>query len=118
MTNYITITILTLIYTASICTILGSINPFARKTGAGKIKQAILDWGYRYSIYWTNFLGLWISGTLQCSPFIFINKWFLLLALFMPICYTVAIKYFGDTKYAEYMWGGIWSLGIVLIIGL
>lgn len=99
--SYIIILTLFLIYLAGICTIFGSIQPWAKKTGAGKIKQAVLDFGYKYSIYWTNFVGLWLSGTLQCSPLVVVSPWYLLGGIGMPICYSLS-NYFGREEIIGY----------------
>lgn len=92
--NYIIILALFLIYVYGITSIFGSINLWSEKKGAGKIKQSVLDWGYKYSIYWTNFVGLWLSGTLQCIPLVVVSPWYLLGGIGMPICYSLSY-YFG-----------------------
>lgn len=116
--NIITIILLTGVYLYSVCNIFGSINPWSKKTRAGKIKQAILDFGYKYSVYCTNFLGLALSGALQTAPLWVVDCKYAFGGLLMPICYTVAVKYLGDTKWAEYAWGGLWGcLMLAAVIG-
>jgi hypothetical protein len=114
MTNYIIILSLILIYVLSICTIFGSINIYARKTGAGKIKQAVLDFLYiRIGTYCTNFIGLALSGVLQTVPLWVVDCKYAFGGLLMPLCYTIAVKYLGDTKWAEYMHG--FSYGLLML---
>lgn len=96
---------LTGVYLFGITSIFGSINPYAEKDCCG-LKGKILKFGYKHSIYWTNFIGLTITGLLQLSPLYVVSWYFAAGSVLMPICYTVAVKWLGDTKWAEYGWGG------------
>lgn len=115
MTSYIIILSLILIYTYSICSIFGSISLWNEKD-CGGLKGKLLKFGYKYSIYWTNFVGLTLTGLLQLSPLYVVSFWFSLGSLTMPTCYTIAVKYFGDTKYAEYSYG--FCYGILMLIAV
>lgn len=106
---------LIVIFYLSLCTIFGSINVFNKKNKAGKIKQQVLDAGYRnIGIWQTNCIGLGITGMLQCSPLVLVSPWLLLIGLLMPLCYFIAMKFFKDTKYAEYAWGACLGFGLLL----
>ena len=94
--NYIIILALILIYGYSITSIFGSINIYSRKTGASKLKQAVLDFGYQYSVFWTNFVGLGLSGMLQCSPLAVVSSWYVLLGWLMPLCYWFSYEYYDN----------------------
>lgn len=103
------------IYIIGICNIMGSINPYYKKQGSGKIKQALLDYGYKHlGVLQTNLLGLWLSGTLQCLFLCIASPYLVLFGLGMPLCYWAAVTFTGDTKWAEYSWGFMFGVGIMV----
>jgi len=115
--SYIIILYLFLIYVFGLVSIFGSINIYAEKDADG-LKGKLLKFGYKYSVYWTNFVGLALSGLLQLSPLYIVSGWFAAGCVLMPLCYTVAVKWFGDTKWAEYSYGFCYGcLMLAAVIG-
>ena len=99
-------------YIYGLLSIWGSIDPFNRKYGAGKIKQAVLDYGYdNLGVLETNCIGLAITGMLQCGVMITNSHYYVAIGLLMPVCYVIGTK-LNKHWLCEVLWGAVWGLAM------
>ena len=99
---------------------LASLNPFVAKNFEGKTTwySKPLAWLYsNTSIYWGNFIGLTVKGSLLMLPAaVLCSPWAILLGVLLPICHTLGYIKMYKWNLAEVLYGAVVLSSLYLVL--